>query len=1090
MGVRIFLAGHVRIEVDEVALADPGLGSLGRLALAYLVTERHRPVATDELAVVLWDDCPPPTWRTALRGSMSKIRSLLADAGLARDQVLASGPGWYQLRLPAGVVVDVEEATGSLSVAEDALVSAHQASPAQVAVARDAAGVALGVATQPFVVGGVGGWVERRQAELGELRVRALEVLAGALSLAGDTPAAVARAQEAVGLEPLRESAHIRLMEALAAGGNRGAALRAYERCRRLLVEELGVGPSSQTEAVYLGLLALEPAAKAQQVAGPKMVPLPIPLTSFVGRRAELADVRGLLGGTRLLTVTGPGGVGKSRLALEVADQEAEDGIEVVLVELAPLADPQRVAGAVAETLGLAEGPGGDVVLGLVSHLADRRILLVLDNCEHLVEACATLTHALLRTCPGVRILATSQTRLRVAGEITWALAPLGIPTGAEDQLAGVLATEAGALFAARAEAARSDLDLSDADTDALAQVCRRLDGLPLALELAAAHARLLSVGEIAAGLDGRLDLLSDGDPTGPSRHQTLRATLDWSHGRLSERQSRLLARLSVFAGGFTLDAALDVVSDDEADRSGLYADLVGLADASLVQADLRHRVARYGLLEIVRHDAAERLKASGESPARHDRLLSWATSLAEEVAPALEGAGQREELDRLAAEHANLAAALAWGSSGAAPGAALALVAALGRYWEVRGHLGEGRAWSAQVLADPSIPTTLAPVRAWALGAAAGLAQRQGDDGAARGRLEESLDIHRNAGDLAGEAATLHGLGLLDARAGDVSSARSRYLNSLAIGRQLGAPAIVATALANLGWLAQGQADFSTAATLLEESLRLFRREGAAYGTAWSLYFLGRVAEAQGHLAEARLRYEESLVLRREQGDPAGTADVLAALGSLALHRGDLAGARSLHEESLALRRKLGDAPGTLESLRHLGDVARLALEPAEARRYYRESLRIAERYDDVCCVTRACLGLAKVARAEDATDEAWAQLDQAAPVVAESGADALLAEWLEGVAGVAVDHGDVDGDDDTVAWAARLWGLTETLRHDLGVPLPSSERAGYVADVDRGRQLLGPAPWAEAMAEGRVLELGDVIDEARRRLRFPPGG
>lgn len=1096
MGVRIFLAGHVRIEVDGTVVAGAGLGSLGRLALAFLVTERHRPVSTDELAQVLWDGVPPPTWRTALRGLVSKIRALLAGAGLARDHVLVSGPGWYQLRLPVGVVIDVEEASSSLSAAEEALQAAHQGRVGQAAASLEGASAALDVAMQPFVVGGVGSWVERQQAELVERRVRALEVLAGAHILVGETTAAVTRAEVAVGLEPLRESAHVRLMEALAAGGNRGAALRAYERCRRLLVEELGVGPSPQTEAAYLGLLASEPAPKEGQMAAPELPPLPVPLTSFVGRQAEVAEVRRLLAGTRLLTITGPGGVGKSRLAIEVAHQEAEGGVEVVLVELAALADPDRVATTLAEILGLAEGTGDDVVLGLVAHLARRRLLLVLDNCEHLVDACARLTHTVLGTCPGIRILTTSQTRLRVAGETTWVLAPLRLPTIGDDQLGGVMATEAAALFVARAEAARPDLVLTDADAGALALVCRRLDGLPLALELAAAHARLLSLTEIAAGLDLRFDLLSEGDPTRPSRQQTLRATLDWSHGRLTERQSRLMARLSVFAGGFTLDSALAVASDGEPDRPGLYADLVGLADASLVQVDLGHGAARYGLLETVRHDAAERLEELGELPVRHDRLLGWATALAEGLAPALEGAGQREGLDRLAAEHANLEAALVWGTSGAAPGAALVLVAALGRYWEVRGHLSEGRAWSARVLANPSLPADRAPARARALGAAASLAQRQGDDDAARGWLEESLAILRSTGDLAGEAATLHGLGLLDARAGDVSSARSRYLNSLAIGRQLGGTGIVATTLTNLGWLAQGQADFVTAGTLLEEGLALFRAEGANYGMAWSLYFLGRIAEAQADLSGARRHYEESLSLRREQGDAAGTADVLAALGSLSLHQGDLDEARSLLEESLALHRELGDGPGTLESLRHLGDVSRLALAPVDARRCYQESLAIAEAHEDACCVTRARLGLAKVARGQGAVDEARTQLDQAVPDgAAAPTSGALLAEWLEGVGGLVIDAAAGEGvvdhhDGEAVASAARLGGAAKALRDSLGVPLPGSERAGHQAEVERARRALGPKRWAQADAEGRILTLGEVVDEARRHLRLATGG
>lgn len=1091
MDLRICLAGHVQIEVDGAIVGAAGLGSLGRLTLAYLVAERHRPVPTDELAQVLWGGEPPPTWRTALRGLVSKVRALLARAGLVRDEILVSGTGWYQLCLPDGAVVDVEEAASTLVSAVEALQAVRGGAARHAAAALGAARSVIEIASQPFLVGGTGSWLEHRQAELVELRIQALEVLAEAHTVSGDTTAAVSRAEEVIELEPLRESAHVRLMVALASAGNRGAALRAYERCRRLLAEELGVDPSPQTEAAYVDLLGTEPARDGTTGGGsgdgpPVLVALPVPLTSFVGRQTEQDEVRRLLAETRLVTVTGPGGVGKSRLALELAHQMAGEGTEVALVELAPLVEPSRVSARVAEVLGLAEGAGGDLAESLVAHVASRQLLVVLDNCEHLADACAELAHTLLSSCPGVRVLVTSQVRLGVAGETAWVLAPLGVPPVGESRVEDVLTCEAAALFVARARAARPGLALTAAAADALVRLCRRLDGLPLALELAAAHARLLSVEEIAAGLDDRFDLLAGGARTGPIRHQTLRAALEWSHALLTPSQARLLARVSVFAGGFTLEAALAVVSGD--DRSGLYPDLVGLVDASLVQADTRLPVTRFGLLETVRHDAAERLEASGEAFELRRRHLAWATSLAERTAPELEGAGQRDGLDRLEAEHANLTAALSWATSPDAPGSALALASALGRFWEIRGRLSEGRRWLRRVLDDDALSPVrapaLAPVRARALVAAAALAQRQGDDLVARSWLEESLVIHRKGGDLAGEAGDLHGLGLLDARAGDVSSARSRYLNSLAIGRQIGVTSVVATSLANLGWLAYNQADVRTASTLLQESLRLYRDERATHGMSWSLYFLGRLAESQGDLDDARHRYEESLALRRELGDRAGLADVLGGLGSVALRRGDLVAARSSHEESLALRREVGDRSGVLESLRHLGDVARLGGALGEARRRYRESLGIAEELDDTCCVTRARLALAKVAQTEHDGGEVRRLLDQAVAGAARPSPDALLAEWLEAVAGVTAQG------EEAAASAARLWGAAEGLRAALGIPVPGGERLGHDAGMVWGRQALGHQRWEAAMAEGRALAPETAVAVAQRHLCPTSGG
>ncbi|MDQ3306153.1 MAG: AAA family ATPase, partial [Actinomycetota bacterium] len=669
MELRIHLAGPVRVEVDGVVVDDTGLGSLGRLTLAFLVSERHRPVPTDELAEALWGEELPPTWRTALRGLASKLRVFLARAGLDRAQILASGAGWYQLCLPESVVVDVEEAETSLAVAEEALRAARAGVVGRADGARAAADVALEVASPPFLVAARGAWVERRQAELAEVRLRALEASAEACTLAGDSAQGVARAEEAVSLDPWRESAYVRLMVAHAASGNRGAALRAYERCRRLLADELGVRPSLQTERAYVDLLGAEPADALSTDANSVRPSLPLPLTSFVGREGERIEVRRLLGGTRLVTLTGPGGVGKSRLALEVArelegedaDTAATDAVDgVALVELAPLADPQRVPGQVAHVLGLVESAGVDAQRSLVAHLARRRLLLVLDNCEHLVEACAELAQVLLASCPGLRILATSQSRLRVAGEATFTLTPLPVPRSGTVTAEEAAASEAVRLFLARAGEARIGAVLTEDNASAVAQICLRLDGLPLALELAASQVPKLSMEEIAAGLDDRFRLLADGPGTAPTRHQALRATLDWAHERLSDAEARLLARLSVFSGGFTLAAAEAVVPEADGGND-VFPLLSALVDASLVQADPRTRVTRYGLLESVRAYAGERLERSGEAPELRRRHLEWATSLAEEVAPELEGPAQRVGLDRLQAEHANLAAALAW---------------------------------------------------------------------------------------------------------------------------------------------------------------------------------------------------------------------------------------------------------------------------------------------------------------------------------------------------------------------------------------------------------------------------------------------
>jgi tetratricopeptide (TPR) repeat protein len=446
---------------------------------------------------------------------------------------------------------------------------------------------------------------------------------------------------------------------------------------------------------------------------------------------------------------------------------------------------------------------------------------------------------------------------------------------------------------------------------------------------------------------------------------------------------------------------------------------------------------------------------------------------LAEEAALALEGPQQRWWLDQLSVERPELIGALAWAVSGPAPDDALRLAAALGRFWEVRGHIGEGRFWLARALAVATPGSD--GVRGRACVAAATLAQRQGDFAAARTSHHEALALARSGGDVAAEAMALHGLGLLDALAGDASGARSRYLNSLAIGRQLGSPSIVATALTNLGWLSYNQSDFPAARSMLEASLRVQRTEGLGYGAAWSWYFLGRLAESEGDLARARACHEEGLALRRELDDRSGVADSLAALGSVALHHGDRTSARGCAEESLAVRRELGDRSGALESLRLLGDVARLDGESAAAEGWYRESLALAEELDDRCCASRARVRLAVLARACDRHDQARVLLHQATP--AGGPPDAVLVEWVEGVGALAVDGGHVEV-------GARLLGAAAELRSSIGVPIPVAERAGHDDHLTRARRVLGQHAWAAATAAGRSMALEEMLGCSRAQV------
>ncbi|HEV3497400.1 MAG TPA: BTAD domain-containing putative transcriptional regulator, partial [Actinomycetes bacterium] len=581
-----------------------------------------------------------------------------------------------------------------------------------------------------------GPWVERRQGELREVQLRALEVQADADAAVADWAGALRAAEEVVAVEPFRESAYLRLMHAHAGAGNRGEALRAYERCRRVLSEELGVSPSPPTEAAYLALLGVEPDASPEPPPSEPPGPvsnLPLQLTRLVGRDEELAAVEKALSGTRLLTLTGTGGVGKTRLAIAAAAEVAAEFADgAFLVELAPLADADLLPQQVLAALGLREEAGQSPAGTLAAHLRSRHLLLVLDNCEHLVGPAAVLAEGLLRTCPRLTVLATSREPLGVPGEATWRVPSLST--------AG-----ATALFTERARAVRPDFTVDEAAAPVVAHLCRRLDNIPLAIELAAARTIALSVEEIAERLDDRFRLLSGGARTAVPRQQTLRAMVDWTYGSLSDLERRVFDRLAVFGSTFDVAAAEQVVAGDGVEEGDVVDVLTALVNKSLLVAErpAAGGVTRYRLLETMRHYARERLAESGQAAAVRARHLARAVAMAQAAEAELDGPDQAAVLDRLEGEHDDLRVALAWGTSGGDAEPALRLATALGRFWEVRGHLSEGRSWLEAALSAGGGGD--APgLRAVALNGAAVLAQHQGDYAAAQGLYEHSLALRR----------------------------------------------------------------------------------------------------------------------------------------------------------------------------------------------------------------------------------------------------------------------------------------------------------------------------------------------------------
>jgi DNA-binding NtrC family response regulator/predicted ATPase len=799
------------------------------------------------------------------------------------------------------------------------------------------------------------------------------------------------------------------------------------------------------------------PAASAAPAAGPTAT-LPVPVTSLIGRERELHELTRRLGAHRMVTLTGTGGVGKTRLALAAGLQLrglCPDG--VWFVELAGVAEAALVAQAVASALRLPEEASRPPREILAAALSGRQALLILDNCEHLVGPCAELVETLLRACPQLRVLATSRERLNVGGESTFRVPPLALPDERERAAEHLARSEAVRLFVERAGLVAPEFTLTDENAPAVAELCRRLDGLPLAIELAAARVRVLGVEQILARLNERFRLLTGGSRTTIPRQQTLRAALDWSHDLLSPPERTLLRRLSVFAGGFTLEAVEGVCAGPGVDGAQVLDLLAQLVDKSLVvveTVDPAAPVARYRLLETIWEYCREQAIAAAEVAWLRGRHRTWFLALAEEAERRGQGAEQVAWLDRLETEYDNLQAALSWRDQDPAGDAPrLRLGAALWRFWEVRGRIREGRDWLEGILAETGHAAPAA--RARALNGAGNLARDLGDYERAARHHAEALGLRREIGDTRGVAASLNNLGAIAHDRARYAAAEACFSEALPAWRQAGDRDGLGVSLNNLGRTRRFQGDYDQAEALGRESLELFRAVGNAWGIARALNSLANTAHYQGDVAGAEPRYRESLRLRRLVGDRPGIA---VSLNSLALLRGlagELAAARELAAEGLALRRDLGDRRGIGGSLLTLGRLALWGGELDEAARLARESLGIRSALDDrlgiVCCLE--VLGEVASGRAQPA--RAARLLGAAAAERASIGAPLppVERERHERVLAVLGEHRGGEG----------VAGIEAVVAEELTVTGHPAARPG--PDVDSP----GPGPWPGPSARRR---------------------
>lgn len=876
------------------------------LLKALLAAPGHR-LHREQLLNTLWPDTEPDQGAQRLRSTLYRLRGALGAAYLPSP----------------GDLLVLDPAPGGGTPPPDWLDAAAFERAATVALANpdlERARAALARYT--------GDYLPEEDAAPFAARRATLRTLAHALTVHTASlapPAEAARLLSALlREEPTHEEAALALIRLLAEQGRPADALRVYDGLAVALAAELGLDPGPPLRALRDHLLALAAAPAAAPVVPsapttsvePLPDTLPTPLTPFVGRAAALDALGKLLAGARLLTLTGPGGVGKTRLGLELARRARPlypDG--VAFVDLVPLDDDALVVPAVAGALGVREERDVPLVHTLVQALRARHLLLVLDNAEHLVSACAALAAALLESCPELRVLATSREALGVAGEARYHVPSLDLPES--DDPKAVAASEAAQLFAARAAAPNFALDVAAAPL--VAAVCRQLDGIPLALELAAARLNVLALPQLVERLDDRFRLLTTGSRTVLPRHQTLRATMDWSYGLLRPPEQALLRRLSVFSGGCTLDAAEVVGGDGIIARDDVLDVLTGLSAKSLVLVEQQRTMARYRLLEIVRAYAAEALAADGEAREARRCHAGWVRDMVEAAEAELTGPDQEEWFARLDRDYDNVRAALRWARADGTPKAVelgLGIVGAFGRFWYMRGQLREGRAWLEELLSLDAATSVSAAVRAKAFNAAGTLAWTQGDYAGATAWHEAALALRRALCDRASIAVSLNNLGLVAWNRGDHARAHTLFEEALALHRDLGNTWGLASTLNNLGAVAHDQGDHRRAATLHEQALDLHQALDDMWGVAASLDNLGLAARDQGDDRRAVALVERALEIHRTLDDTRGIAYSLNNLGLTLLSGGDDRRALAAYREGLTLFQRIGDARSVAEAL------------------------------------------------------------------------------------------------------------------------------------------------------------------------------
>lgn len=1057
-----------------------------RALLADLLVQDGRSVSADRLVDDLWGEEPPGNPAAALQNKVWQLRKALGEAEPGGRDLVVSRPPGYLLQVDAGAV----DADRFAALTDRARASDDPRTRATLLA--DALALWRGPALADF---GDEEFARPAIARLEEQRLVALEEQAEARLKLGEHSLLVGELGDLVARHPLRERLRAAQLRALYRAGRQSEALASYAELRDRLADELGLDPGSALVALHQRILQQDPtldvtSTPATSSARPR-TNLPAQLTGLVGRENAVGEVRALLDRVRLVTLTGSGGVGKTRLAVETAAQLTDsypDGVWLIeLAALGRVGDGDMVGALATEimtVLGIREDAAGERVILpelLAGALRAKDLLLVLDNCEHLVTPVAELAELLLHTVPGLRILATSQEALGIGGEQLWTVPPLGLPDpGADAEPEALERASAVRLFVERAAAAAPGFAVDADNARAVAAICRRLDGIPLALELAATRVRALGVHELLARLDDRFRVLASGHRGAPPRQQTLRAMIDWSWQLLSEPERIALRRLAVHAEGCTLEAAEEVCAGDDLPAEDIMDLLAHLVDRSLVVAADRAGGLRYRLLESVAAYCVDRLREAGELERVRERHDRYYVDLAERADSRLRGCDQRQWLERLDAESANLRGALDGAAQRGDAASALRLVNGVTWYWFLRGRLAEAlRSLDVALAVDGDAP---GPGRAMATALRTGIGLLTGETAGSAARVDAALRHYDGVDDPGGRARAEWFLSFATSSLGDPTVSENLANRALVTFRERADRWGIAAALVTAAGHAIVRGDLTAFKQHGEQSFALFRELGDRWGLLRATEELGGFAEVTGDYEQATRLHRDGLRMAEELGLWTQAADRLSWLGRTALLLGDYAQSRELHERArrLATEQRYGPGMGFAEiglalTARREGklDMAETLLRTVLERGH---RVDFAQDEPEPMHPTPHALILAELGFVAEQRGDAQAaralHLDglDLARGIGDPRAVALALEGLAGAHTVAGRHDQ----------AARLLGAAAAARQSVGAPLAHGERGDVDRISERARAALGPDAFAAELDKGAALDLDTVADWA----------